>query len=326
MRRLTAVLLGVVAIMVASLAPANARTIAPGPDDHGLTMPTLPEVTAAKRGGPQGIAALLNRHMLVNGTSWWIDIDQKAVRLTYDSQVSRPAFERLRELVAPFGPEVRLEKRIGVLRPSMEAGAAIYKSNYTSGPVCTMGFNVTKDDGRKYFLSAGHCPDGLSMEWHASLAFNSASLIGDVRSIWFNNSVNTDLSITAYTNPNAVAQGVVDLYDGTYQDIQVSRITDENEHEWMCKSGWRTLHTCGRVVTTHGEATYSGVHVNNLIVANICVLPGDSGGPLHSGVAAIGVTVATDAAPVGERGCTSGAYGYFVPVPYAEQIWDVHVF
>ncbi len=92
-------------------------------------------------------------------------------------------------------------------------------------------------------------------------------------------------------------------YDGTVQDITYAR--DPNRGEFVCKAGSTTGYTCGRVTNPSTTVTYwDGTTVYSVIETNVCSKNGDSGGPLHSGPAALGILS-------GGSDCGTGQVTYF---------------
>ena len=59
--------------------------------------------------------------------------------------------------------------------------------------------------------------------------------------------------------------------------------------------------------------------VSGLIRTNVCAEPGDSGGPLFAGTAAIGLTSG------GSGNCTTGGTTFFQPVTEALSVYGLRV-
>ena len=70
-------------------------------------------------------------------------------------------------------------------------------------------------------------------------------------------------------------------------------------------------------VTVHYQ---SGGTVRGLIQTNVCAEPGDSGGPLYDGTAALGLTSG------GSGNCTTGGTTFFQPVTAALSAYGVQVY
>ena len=115
-----------------------------------------------------------------------------------------------------------------------------------------------------------------------------------------------------YTDPATPHPSNVDLYNGTFQDI--TGASEAVVHQAVRKSGRTTGLTSGSVLDTGVTVTYEeddgpDVRVDGMIMTNLCVQPGDSGGALFAGATALGIT---SGATKGE--CTSRTVSFFNPV------------
>lgn len=77
----------------------------------------------------------------------------------------------------------------------------------------------------------------------------------------------------------------------------------------------------GSVTGLNATVNYgNGDIVYGMIKTNVCAEPGDSGGPLHSGSKAIGLTSG------GSGNCSSGGTTFFQPVTEALSAYGVSVY
>lgn len=187
-----------------------------------------------------------------------------------------------------------------------------------SGYVCTTGFQGFNDtSGDPEFVTAGHCLEGaegivgpvsaLNMSAPNSVTgfFDIGAPLVSTRK-WGTaaGNVNYDVSRVAVTYPNVTPQpGVLTWGYGagapgstprTYITGQSATIVGAT----LCASGMRTGWRCGPILEVDYDANsfvdengdpIPGLHVNS-IVAQVCTLPGDSGGSAIVGTNAVGIT------------------------------------
>jgi S1-C subfamily serine protease len=262
-------------------------------------------------------AAYLDANLRIPGTSWVRDMNTGVLVVRYDESVTTARLDRLKTMIEAYRGAVRLEPMPGVLRFTMAGGQSIYSNSVA----CTLGFNVIQNS-TYYILTAGHCVHALGERFWARADHVAASSLGVAVSKRFGGSNLHDIGLIRYDNPNAVKAGVVDLHDGTTQDIIDSRPVQATD--FLCKSGRTSRVTCGHVTNLHWNGTvhddYSGdVYLTDMIETDICVQPGDSGAPLYSGHSAIGITSAS-------TGCGTGGRSLYTRATTAEAVYDVNVF
>ena len=88
----------------------------------------------------------------------------------------------------------------------------------------------------------------------------------------------------------------------------------------MTRRGSTTGIHSGRVTALNATVNYPQGTVTGLIRTNICAEPGDSGGSLYAGTAALGLTSG------GSGNCSSGGTTFFQPVTEALSVFGVSVF
>ncbi|MFH8348893.1 S1 family peptidase [Streptomyces sp. NPDC018045] len=178
-------------------------------------------------------------------------------------------------------------------------GSAIFGGNAR----CSLGFNVTVQ-GTPAFLTAGHCGKG-SATWSADQA--GAQPLGTVADAQFPGS---DFALVTYDDPAARPESTVDLQNGSAQ--QISRAAEAAVGMRVQRSGSTTGLSDGTVTGLNATVNYgNGDIVNGLIQTDVCAEPGDSGGSMFSGDAAVGLTSG------GSGDCTQGGETFFQPVTKA---------
>jgi streptogrisin D len=211
-----------------------------------------------------------------------------------------------------FGSAVRIDHvrgGFGTMVGHFRGGNGIVDAN-GSGSTCTLGFNVT---GGKA-LTAGHCTQSVGI-WRKQ---NNGQLIGP--------SIGTNFPVRDFglirNDGDMVQFGDITVYEsGGFLDITGVAIPASGQI--VCKSGVTTHVTCGQVLRTNVTVSFPQGTVFNLIETNLCVQPGDSGGPLYIANAALGLTSgATTGLPCGHVNYRS----YFQPVVEALNFFGVSIF
>jgi hypothetical protein len=205
---------------------------------------------------------------------------------------------------------------------------------------CSIGFvGVNTATQKTEVISAGHCL-GTAGSLRQAATSNSPTISGGSVSSPYTPIGNAGLHVTGqFANPG--------YSEDTYYDLGISRVSASGwtakpevvtwggtsagaplasapltirdagpalRGSTICKSGATTGWTCGAITNVdvvlpvggNGCAT-TGYCVGG-IVANICVRPGDSGGPAMVGSRAVGVTSASD---IGAGSCSLGGTGVF---------------
>lgn len=209
-----------------------------------------------------------------------------------------------------YSSAVRIERvpgRFDTMAGHFRGGNGIVDVNGSAS--CTLGFNTT---GGKA-LTAGHCTQIVGA-WNKE---NNGQFIGP--SIG-SNFPGDDFGLIR--NDGSMKQrGDVQAYDASIQDI--TGAADPFPGQPICKSGRTTLRTCGVVTRVNVTVNYPQGTVFGLGESNLCVQPGDSGGPVYSGSTAIGlISGGTLGLPCGHPSFRS----FFQPVTEALNFYGVNVF
>ncbi|MGV9454283.1 S1 family peptidase [Streptomyces sp. NPDC003635] len=238
----------------------------------------------------------LKQDATIPGTSWATDPTTNRIVVTADRTVSDAEWAKLTKVVDGLGGTAELQRTKGEFKPFIAGGDAITDG---SGR-CSLGFNVVKG-GEPYFLTAGHCTEGIT-NWQDSsgnaLGANEVSSFPD-----------NDYGLVKYTG-EVEHPSEVNLYNGSTQAI--SGAADATVGMEVTRSGSTTQVHSGKVTGLDATVNYgNGDIVNGLIQTDVCAEPGDSGGSLFSGDKAIGLTSG------GSGDCASGGETFFQPVTEA---------
>ncbi|GHB07426.1 MULTISPECIES: S1 family peptidase [Streptomyces] len=231
------------------------------------------------------------------GTAWAVDPVSNKVVVTADRTVDGAAWDKLSAVVDGLGSKAELKKSAGEFKPLIAGGEAIWGGTGR----CSLGFNVVKD-GEPYFLTAGHCTEGIT-SWSdsqggAEIGANEGSSFPD-----------NDYGLVKYT-ADVEHPSEVDLYNGSTQAI--TKAGDATVGMSVTRSGSTTQVHDGEVTALDATVNYgNGDIVNGLIQTTVCAEPGDSGGSLFSGDTALGLTSG------GSGDCSAGGETFFQPVPEA---------
>lgn len=127
-----------------------------------------------------------------------------------------------------------------------------------------------------------------------------------------------DFAIVRYSTTPTDTQGVVNLHNGTVQDI--TGAANPTVGLAACASGSTTGVHCGQVNGLNYTVSLPNGSLTGLIRTNICSEPGDSGGPLYAGSTGLGLN------SVGSGNCTSGGTTFFQPLVEALNTYGATVY
>ncbi|WP_306365197.1 S1 family peptidase [Nocardia sp. CC227C] len=166
---------------------------------------------------------------------------------------------------------------------------------------CSLGFNGTDSAGRTVNITAGHCNPNIPATGGANSPGAYELLPGDnpgAKLGTFQKSVlgNQDYSILS------VDDRVRDRFDNNLvrvpgnNPIAVTGVAIPVVGAPVCKSGSRTGFSCGVVNAIDQVVQVGDRQLTQSFSANICALPGDSGGPIVTGTLALGISSASSVA------------------------------
>ncbi|WP_071337043.1 S1 family peptidase [Streptomyces albidoflavus] len=249
--------------------------------------------------------ATLKDRASIAGTSWAIDPTSNKVVVTADRTVEGKELAKLTKVVDALGSKAELKQTKGEFKQFIAGGDAIHGD----GGRCSLGFNVVKG-GEPYFLTAGHCTEGIS-SWSET---SGGSEIGTTVE---SNFPGDDYGLVQYTG-STEHPSEVNLYDGSTQAI--TGAGDATVGQSVTRSGSTTQVSTGEVTALDATVNYGGGDVvEGLIQTTVCAEPGDSGGSLFDGSTALGLTSG------GSGDCSSGGETFFQPVPEALSAYGVEI-
>jgi hypothetical protein len=258
----------------------------------------------ARSGAQLNKAAAAVKTADVAGTAWAVDPATDQLIVSADSTVTGAKLAKVDAVAKRYGAAVHVQKVAGKFSTRIAGGDAIWGSQYR----CSLGFNVNAG-GVNYFLTAGHCGN-VEPYWYD----NPGNYIGATVDSHF---PGDDYALVQYGG-SVPADGCVDLYNGSCQDIY----TYANAYvgEYVVRSGSTSGVHGGYVQALNATVNYGseGI-VYGLIQTNVCAEPGDSGGSLFDGGAAIGLTSG------GSGNCSSGGTTFFQPVSEPMSVYGLSI-
>jgi S1-C subfamily serine protease len=260
-------------------------------------------VAAHSHGALAAALRSLDRSVAYPGTAWGIDTRADQVVVTVDASVTGAHLSKVRSAVQGLGSVARLQTTAGRFHVDISGGDAIYGSRYR----CSLGFNVISGSTH-YFLTAGHCGKAEAKWWTSA---SHTTFLGGTISATFPGKdyalVKYDVS---YTN-----------YPGTAGSQEITHAANAVVGETVTRRGSTTGVHSGQVTALNVTVHYAGGGtVRGLIQTTVCAEPGDSGGPLYDGTAALGLTSG------GSGDCKSGGTTFFQPVIPALNAYGVQVY
>ena len=238
----------------------------------------------------------------VPGTAWWVDPVTNQVVMDADETVTEDKVSAASVSVAASNGALRVEKTPGRLTSYIAGGHAIL----TGGSRCSLGFNVRNSAGTGFFITAGHCTN-IGVTWRDSAG---ATLGNRAGTSFPTNDYGIVQFAAGYTNRSGtIANG---------QDITSARAARVGEA--VRRHGSTTGNHGGSVTALNATVNYAQGSVFQMIRTTVCAEPGDSGGPLYAGTAALGITSG------GSGNCSSGGVTFFQPVPEVLSRYGVNVF
>lgn len=269
----------------------------------GLVAVLLPQANAEERQpAPSAMDNLTElRQDHIPGTVWAVDPRTDRMVITADDTVAGDTWQALDRTVRAVGTDVAsLRRTEGELRLFAEGGDAIFAGNAR----CSLGFNVTTQDGSPGFLTAGHCGVAAD-EWSDA---PGGAPVATVQEAVFPG--DGDFALLTYDDPAEDAPSVVDVGGG--QLLPINEAADAQVGQQVFRMGSTTGLFDGQVTGLDATVNYPEGTVTGLIQTTVCAEPGDSGGPLFTeDGAAIGLTSG------GSGDCSAGGETFFQPVTAA---------
>jgi S1-C subfamily serine protease len=250
---------------------------------------------------PDAALQALERSVAFPGTAWGVTSSGQ-VLVEVDSTVTGARLASVKAAVARLGTTATLASVAGTFHLDISGGDAIYGSRYR----CSLGFDVISGSTH-YFLTAGHCGKAEPSWWTSA---THTTFLGNTTGATFPGKdyaiVKYDASFTGYT--------------GKVGSQDITHAANAFVGETVTRRGSTTGIHSGKVTALNVTVHYqSGGTVRGLIQTTVCAEPGDSGGPLYDGTAAIGLTSG------GSGDCKSGGTTFFQPVTAALSAYGVSV-
>jgi streptogrisin D len=242
----------------------------------------------------------LKQRASVPGTAWAIDPKTKQVVVTADRTVTGAKWDTLMSTVGTMEQgTVRVKRSSGEFHLFAEGGDAIF----AGGARCSLGFNVTTQDGTPGILTAGHCT-AAGKRWSLSQGGRAVATV--VESTFPGDG---DFALLTYDDETTAAPSQVDTGD---EIVDITEAAEAAVGDRVIRMGSTTGLNDGEVTGLDATVNYPEGTVTGLIQTTVCAEPGDSGGPLFSADgAAIGITSG------GSGDCTNGGETFFQPVTTA---------
>lgn len=198
-----------------------------------------------------------------------------------------------------------------------------------NGFKCSFGFNGTDASGRTVNISAGHCdPNRIAAgTQYASEAFPLVNNQPGPRVGYFAKSVfgPRDYSIINIDDQAKYRFDNNSVRVPFNRSVNIDGVADPVVGAPVCKAGSTTGYSCGVVTSVNRNAVVSGQPMSNLFTTDICVLQGDSGGPIMTGTLALGITSASTVATSSlcEIARAATLIGSPEPIQYGTPIKDI---
>ncbi|CAM4087307.1 S1 family peptidase [Kibdelosporangium persicum] len=254
----------------------------------------IPQASAGSR-QPVAVPTVAEMRTMT-GTAWATDPETGQTLVTADSTVNT---EQWNNLLTTRSDKVRVERAPGRFTLLAEGGDAIFAGRGR----CSLGFNVTLDNGAPGLLTAGHCT-AAGRQW--SLTQGGAPVATVQQSTFPGDG---DFAVLSYNNRNTQAPSSVDTGNGT---VQIRRAADPRVNQRVLRMGSTTGLRDGRVTALNATVNYPEGRVTGLIQTTVCAEGGDSGGPLFTqDGTALGLTSG------GSGDCRQGGITFFQPVTEA---------
>ncbi len=258
---------------------------------------------------------------VLDGTTLTVLVDSAEAADEVAALGANPVFEPTAEMLADYS-DVPFEAAADLLGGTGWAIPALDGSGHV---VCSVAFNGRlKSDGAHQVSTAGHCLDGTAIPGSSANALVQSrpadplqtlgATLGNpvAGSVQFDNGVD---SARIAVDPAWTPKPTVAVWGGgagaplSGTPVSVRGATAAVVGAKLCKSGRTTGWTCGTVRQVNVVVQVSGVVVN-AIIADTCVLGGDSGGAALIGDYAAGITSGSNS--VGA--CGAGGLSVYFPV------------
>ena len=272
---------------------------------------------------------------LVRGIA--VDVVGNGVALTADPAAGIELPEFLKRTVVHTAAPLLVPPIVADLIPATGSatgdaalgGDAFGATSGNTGLRCSFGFNGTDGSGRTVNISAGHCDPNRA----AAGTSNSSQVFPMV-----NNQTGPRVGYFAKSSFDGRDYSIINIDDNAKyrfennsvrvpfnRSVNITGTADPVVGAPVCKAGSTTGFSCGVVTGVNRVAKVLDHTLDNGFTTNICVLQGDSGGPIVSGTLAVGITSASNVAtsPLCEIAQAETLFGQEAPTQYATPINDI---
>ncbi len=190
---------------------------------------------------------------------------------------------------------------------------------------CSLGFNGTDRNGNVVNITAGHCNPDIASAGSGNAA-GVYELAGDRPGAQVGTFQKSVLGAQDYSiiriNDQAKDRFTNNLVRQPGQPIAIEGVAVPVVGAPVCKSGARTGFSCGIVNAVDQSVQVGDRELTQAFSANICALPGDSGGAIVSGRMALGISSASSVAdfPICEIPNLIGALTGNAPQLFAQPV------
>lgn len=271
--------------------------------------------------------AKLDQLASIPNTAWSINQSSNRVDVQIYDGVSAADRSRIENAASEYRDAVDITEHPGKIESTayaMRGGLGI-TSEFTSGGanwtrICSAGFNVQDDNGKKYMLTAGHCMEDGAVTWHRRSG--DIPLGRAIDWVYGNDTDQSDYGVVEYSNSNVTPYGTIQYKDGS--EGQISRSAPAYEGEEVKRVGTMSQDLVGKVLSTNATVTYDdGTTLHHMIKASNCAVHGDSGGALFSAETALGIQSGANYAnePCGDSDPQSDRSSWYEPL-YLVLSWE----
>jgi hypothetical protein len=175
---------------------------------------------------------------------------------------------------------------------------------------CSVGFKAVDSAGNRYALTAGHCATA-SPSWEAEDGSGKFHVIGSVAQYNFPGGDWAKLNANgSYWDTNPWPSMVAHYWED--QERLINSESRSYLGEYVCHSGGSSGTSCGNVVALDiTESIGSGQYVYHAVeFGEVCIISGDSGGPVFKGNTALGIFNAGTITGGSQSNCLNNSVGY----------------
>lgn len=233
----------------------------------------------------------------IDGIAWYTDRANGKVVVTADSTVSAAERRTIHGAARAHPDTLNLKRADGVFTLMLGPGDRIFGSDIW----CSVGFNVRRS-GVHFLLTAGHCGDKVST-WYTNR--DRPRKVGPTVASSF---PGNDYALVRYANTSLKTPG-------GFSAAKTSK------GQKVTRDGAASGPYHGTVEAINVTVRYvGGVTMRGMIQADICVKPGDSGGPLYSRSRAHGITSG------GSGSCPSNGTSFYQPIIEVLAAYNVRIY